>query len=109
MFALFKKQPIVSSAFLLATAVTLYFGIKLVADMVYWADPAHRNQAPAEWMTPGYVSHSWKVDREDLRDFLDYRRDDIKGRPTLKRIAETKGMPVETLIAQLETYLKDAR
>jgi hypothetical protein len=47
-----------------ALAVSLFFAVRLVAFWIYWADPAHRDQAIEPWMTPGYVAHSWGVPRE---------------------------------------------
>lgn len=105
MIAVFKRHPIASSAFLLASALTLFFAFKLIAGAIYWADPTHREQPPAGWMTPGYISHSWKVDNKELRQHLGMPMEEIKGRPTLKRIAKAKGMALDELIEDVNTFL----
>lgn len=109
MLALLKRHPIASSAFLLAAVLTLYFTVKLIAGAIYWADPAHRNQPPAGWMTPGYISHSWKVDNKELRQHLGMRKEEIEGRPTLKRIAEAKGVPLSVLIEDVNAFLESRK
>lgn len=105
MLALLKRHPVASSAFLLAAVLTLYFTVKLVAGAIYWADPAHRNQPPAGWMTPGYIAHSWNVDTRELRRHLGLRKEEFEGRPTLKRIAKAKGVPLPELIEDVSIFL----
>lgn len=105
MRAILKRHPIASAGFLLAAAATLFFTIKLIADTVYWADPAHRQQAAEEWMTPAYIARSWDVDRQALARHLDISRSDFNGRPTLKRIAQKHGVPVEEVINDVNSYL----
>jgi len=109
MRALFKRHPIASTGFVLACAVTLFFLVRLVLDTIYWADPAHRDQTPAPWMTPAYVAHSWNINPRDLRAHLNLKKDEIKGRPTLKRIAQYQGIPLEQLIAELTFFLESQK
>lgn len=108
MLKLFKAHPIAGPGFLLALALTLFFAGRLVLDMVYWADPAHRDQTPQAWMTPRYIAHSWGMDPKELGRELNLPKPK-KERPTLAYIAEMRGVPVEQILAEVEAILiKDA-
>jgi acyl dehydratase len=52
---LWKQRPLLVSAFVLACALTLFFGGRLVVQTIYWANPAHHNQQVQGWMTVGSV------------------------------------------------------
>lgn len=91
-------------AFLAAAAVTLFFAVRLFVFALYWADPTHRDQHPAGWMTPGYVARSWQVPRDDLVGALGLLPE--SGRPrTLAEIAAARGAPVEAVLAEVEAAL----
>ncbi|WP_347313328.1 hypothetical protein [Defluviimonas sp. SAOS-178_SWC] len=95
-------------AFLAAAAVTLFFAARLLFFALYWSDPAHRDQHPAGWMTPGYVARSWNVPRDDLAAVLGIAPS--PGRPsTLAEIAAARGEPVATVIADVEAALAALR
>ena len=88
----------------MGTAVALFFAVRLALFVVYWADPAHRQQSPEGWMTPGYVARSWQVPRADVAGFLGLQPDG--GRPpTLAEIAAVRGEPLPALLAELQTFL----
>lgn len=106
--AAWRRHPWLTAAFALALAVTLGLAIRLTVFTIYWADPAHRDQALEGWMTPGYIAHSWDLDRTTLRAVLgiDARPGE---HPTLEEIAERRGEPVEALIARLEAAIAARR
>lgn len=104
MLKLLKAHPIAGPGFLLALALTLFFAGRLVLDMVYWADPAHRNQTPQAWMTPRYIAHSWGMDPKELGRALNMPKPS-KERPTLTYIAEIRAVPVEQVLAEVEAIL----
>lgn len=88
-------------AFAAAAAVTLFFAVRLILFAVYWSNPAHRDQHPAGWMTPGYVARSWHVPREELVGALGLTLE--PGRPrTLAEIAATRGEPLDDLLGTVE-------
>lgn len=98
---LWKNYPYLTVGFLFAIALTVFFGVRMVLFWVYWADPAHQNQPPAGWMTPGYVAQSWHIPREDMAQILDLPPPN--GRPpTLRDIANQRGIPLQQLIVELE-------
>lgn len=99
-----KARPILSGAFLLALAVMVFFGARLVLSGIYWSDPAHRDQTIALWMTPGYVVHSWQIPREVMRTALGPPPEDGK-RETLAEIAKRLGEDPAVVIARIEAEI----
>ena len=108
-----RAHPLLSGGFFLALATLLWFAGSFVADAVYFNDPKHKNQALEEWMTPRYVSRSWKVPPEELRPLLGLGKPDGNGRPpTMGQIADELGISLEVLegrISQISDALKDKR
>jgi len=100
---IWKHHPLLSTGFALALCLTLYFGIRTVTATMYWADPAHRDQALQSWMTPGYIGHSWKVPREVMDAAIGTLPENK--RPTLEVIADQQGISVADLIARIETAI----
>jgi len=87
-----------------ALAVSLFFAVRLVAFWIYWADPDHRDQAIAPWMTPGYVAHSWGIPREVAFEALGLPP--AAGGPrTLEDLAAERGVPVEALAQDLRAAI----
>ncbi|MDF2142789.1 hypothetical protein [Paenirhodobacter sp. CAU 1674] len=105
---LWREQRGVLIAFVLALGLALFFGGRMVSRALYWADPAHRQQAPEPWMSPGYIARSWHLRIEDIDAVLgvtDGRALVGKGPPTLERIAAALGVPVVDLIERLNAAL----
>jgi hypothetical protein len=97
-----RTHPYLSASFALALALTLFFAIRAATFALYWADPAHRNQPIAGWMTPRYVAHSWALPPKVLRAALGPAAPEPGDRRTLADLARDTGIPLETLIADLE-------
>ena len=100
-----RRRPLLFAAFACALALTLFFAVRLVLFSIYWADPKHREQPIAGWMTPGFVAHSWHVPREVMLDLLGPPPEGAPKRPTLDDIAAERGVPVEDLIAEIEAAI----
>ena len=106
--AMWARAPWLLSAFTLAVAVTLYFGVKMVMSAIYWNDPRHIDQALAGWMSPGYVAMSWNVPRDVMMDILDLEPNG--GRPPrLADIAAEQGLSVEELGSRIEAAIRAYR
>lgn len=100
---LWRQHRIAFLGFAAGAAVTLVFAARLALSVVYWSDPAHRNQSPQGWMTPGYVARSWGIPREAMIDWMG--NPDTSGRPpTLAQIARERGVPLADFLAQVETF-----
>lgn len=96
------------AAFVGAVAVTVFFVVRLVAFSIFWADPEHRDQTVAGWMTPGYVAHSWHVPRDVMNDALALPPSPDgppAKRKTIEEIAAERGIPVAQLIAQIDAAI----
>ncbi|MCU0904067.1 MAG: hypothetical protein MUE83_09355 [Tabrizicola sp.] len=108
MMTLWRARPWLTSAFLLACAVTLFFAARLVFFTVYWA--THREMPVEPWMTVGYVARSWGLDPRELDAAAGLPVPEVKGRPQpLAEIARDRGVPVAEVIADVEAALADLR
>ncbi|OAN84291.1 hypothetical protein A8B78_07435 [Jannaschia sp. EhC01] len=106
--AAWRKAPWLMSAFAVALALTLYFGTRMTMSAIYWADPRHIDQDIAGWMSPGYVAMSWDVPREVMIAAIG--QDPSPGRPhRLEDIASARGVPLATLIEQIEAEIQSFR
>lgn len=104
---LWRRHPFVLSAFVLAMALTTFFAVRLGVQAVYWANPAHHNQAIEGWMTAGYIGKSWGVDPVALDTLAGLPLPQEKGRPQpLVEIARDRGVPLDALIAHVEASLQ---
>jgi len=102
---IWTAAPIATVILGIAMAIAVVFSIRLVAFWIYWADPNHRDQTVAAWMTPGYIAYSWDIPRpvilEALTGFTPR-----PGRPmSLDELAEMNGIRVEDLIAATEAAI----
>jgi hypothetical protein len=105
---LWRARPILTSAFLLACAVTAFFAGATLYRASYWA--AHREEPLSAWMTVGYVGRSWGVDPRELDARAGLPLPEERGHPmTLAEIARDRGVPVETIIADVEAAIKALR
>lgn len=105
---LWHEQRLALIAFAVAVGLTLFFGGRMVARAIYWADPEHRQQHPEAWMTPGYIARSWHLHVEQIDAALGISNGPElvgSGPPTLERIAEVLNVPVSELINKLDTAL----
>jgi hypothetical protein len=108
MFQLWRARPILTSAFLLACAVTVFFAGSTVYRAVYWS--MHREEPVSAWMTVGYVGRSWGLDPRALDAKAGLPQPEERGHPqTLAEIARNRGVPVETVIAEVETAIAALR
>lgn len=101
MWALWTARPVLTSAFLLACAVTLFFAGRFAVYTVYWA--THQEVPVEPWMTVGYVARSWGLEPRALDAAAGMPVPEVKGHPqTLEEIARDRGVPVAEVIAEVE-------
>jgi len=107
MWQLARARPRLVMAFVLTVALALFFGTRIAVRAIYWANPAHHNQAIEGWMTAGYIGRSWGVDPAELDALAGLPLPSVKGHPQpLVEIAADRGVPVAALIADVEAALK---
>ena len=89
------------TGFAIALALTLFFGIRLLLVASH-GPPPPRPEAPAPWMTPRYIVHTWRIPPEVLGPALGLAPEGADGlgkRTPLSEIAEAQGVPVATLLS----------
>jgi hypothetical protein len=89
--------------FLAAAALAILFAVRAVISMQDW--PEHADEDIEGWMTPRYVALSWDVPPEVIVGALSIPRDGSGRRITLDELAKDRGVPVETLAADLEAAI----
>ncbi len=89
-----------AGAFAVALGLCVFFAAQ--ASLRAWHWHKLESERPlAGWMTPRYVAHSWRIPREVMEEALG-ELPPVRGRPTLRRIAETQGVPLEDLVHRIE-------
>jgi hypothetical protein len=99
--AAWRARPWLTSAFLLACAVTVFFAGSFVYHAIYWA--RHQDEPVRPWMTVGYVARSWGLNGREIDELAGLPLPEVKGRPqSLREIASDRGVPVAEVIAEVE-------
>ncbi len=108
MFSYLKRiwaaAPVATIILAVALGLSVFFGVRTTASWIYWNDPTHIDQPIEGWMTPRYVAMSWDVPRDVMMDALRIGKSG-EGPPNLERLAEARGIPLETLIAEIEAAI----
>jgi hypothetical protein len=89
--------------FCAAAALAILFAVRAVISMQDW--PEHADEDIEGWMTPRYVALSWDVPPEVIVGALSIPRDGTGRRITLEELAKDRGVPVDTLAADLEAAI----
>ncbi len=103
-----RMRPVLTSAFLLACAVTLFFAGRFVFQAIYWS--AHQDVTIQTWMTVGYIARSYDLDPRELDRLAGLPLPAVKGHPQpLREIAKDRGVAVEDIIAKVQRAITDMR
>lgn len=100
---LFRRHPVLAALLAVALVGLLWFGGRFVSQVIYFSDPAHRNEALAPWMSPGYVGRSWGLPPEVIRDVMNLSPAQ-RGR-TVAEVAARLGVT----LPELEQRIRDAK
>lgn len=101
--------PIATTVLAVALAACLFFGARAA---VFWIDRpplAERNQPVASWMTPRYISRSWRIPPGDVIEALKSPRPAPDGPMSLRELAEFRGVPLEQVLAEAEALIASRR
>lgn len=99
---MWAAAPIATVLLALSVVAFLFFSVRMTAFWIYWNDPAHHEQQIEDWMTPGYIAHSWKVPLEVVTDALGLPPSKARPGPiSLRKIAEDQGKSVEELQSEV--------
>jgi len=95
-----KFRWLIRAGFVLAIALTLFFGVRTVASLFYWSNPDLVDRQIEGWMPVGYVGRSWDIPRDDMIAITGIETPPWRGL-SIEQIAEDRGIPLEVFIAQL--------
>jgi hypothetical protein len=105
---LWRARPFLTSAFLLACALALFFAVRLTVQTVYWAN--HQDERVQPWMTVGYIARSWDLDGRKIDALAGLPLPEVKGHPQpLSEIAGDRGVPVAKIIDDVEAAIEVLR
>lgn len=83
------------------------FAARSIAFWAYWNDPAHRAQAIEPWMTPKYISHSWRVPPDIVIDAMGPFEHVKKGPMSLEHIATTQDVDPQVIVNAIQDAIQD--
>ena len=105
---LWRARPWLTSAFLAACGLALFFAVRLTVQTVYWAN--HQDEPVRPWMTVGYIARSWDLDAREIDRLAGLPLPETKGRPQpLSEIAADRGVPVADIIDAVEAAIDTLR
>jgi hypothetical protein len=99
-----QRHKVVFSALCLAFVALVFFTVRLISSTIYWSDPAHRFQKLEPWMTPAYISQSYKIESNELSILIGIDGRGSK-RLSLEKIAQMRGINVKKLMDELQPAL----
>lgn len=103
-----RQRPWLTSGFLLACALTLFFTVNLIASAVYWS--THRDVDLKPWMTVGYIARSWNVPGPEIDKRAGFPGPKEADHPlTLREIADRRGVAVTEVIAEVAKAITQLR
>lgn len=98
----FAHHKVALAGFIAACGLALFFGVRIAMDFIYFHDPRHQNEALKAWMTPRYVSMSFRVPPKHIKGIL--RLETMEGkRNTMGAIAKRK----DITLAELDTIVRE--
>ncbi|WP_259779110.1 hypothetical protein [Aliiroseovarius crassostreae] len=105
---MWRAAPVATALLILCLIAGGVFATRTITEAVYWANPDHRNQPLAGWMTPRYVAHSWRIPRPDMMDIMRSAAPDLdleNGPKSLGDIAAEHDLALNELLQRIDTGL----
>ena len=99
---------LLAAGFGAALVLTVFFGVRLTVQAIYWADPAHHDLPIQSWMPLGYVGRTWDVPRDAMIEIAGVPAND-SSRRSLETIARDEGVPLPELIARIQIGIQAYR
>ena len=99
---LWQHNRLALVAFVVAVCALGLFGGRTISHMIYWADPAHQDQALEIWMTPRYVAQSHNVPPAVVQQAFFLDSDAPPVRISIGKIAIENNMTIPQLQARLD-------
>ncbi len=105
---LIRHHWIAFGVFVTASAVALFFLTQAVLGFIWMHDPRNQDPEITAWMTPRFVSMSYRLPMDEMMGVLDLEPRD-GARKTLAEIAEERGTTVEALAETLMAAVEEHR
>lgn len=86
----------------------LYFTGSFAAELIYFNDPRHQNEALKPWMTPRYISLSYDLPRETV-DQIFGLTETSEGPRRMRFVAERLDVSLEELTQMVRDAAQDYR
>lgn len=84
----------------------IYFAGKFVAQLIYFNDPRHQNEALKPWMTPHYVGLSYDLPREEVDEIFGFT-ETFEGPRRMKLVAERMDLSLDQLTQMVREAAQD--
>lgn len=86
----------------------IYFAGSFAAELIYFNDPRHQNEALKPWMTPRYVALSYDLPRETVREIFGFT-EAFEGPQRMRFVAERLDVSLEELTQMVRDAAQDYR
>ncbi|WP_306258955.1 hypothetical protein [Pararhizobium sp. IMCC21322] len=86
----------------------IYFVGSFTAELIYFNDPRHQNEALKPWMTPRYVALSYDLPRETVREIFGFT-EAFEGPRRMGFVAERLDVSLEDLTAMVRDAAQEYR
>ena len=97
---LFRKHPWPTVILAAGLVALIWFGGRFVSEVLYFADPAHREQPLAGWMSPRYVAKSWELPPDVVAEVMQLTPG--HRHITLDQVAAGQNITIEDLQKRVE-------
>ncbi|OSP56151.1 hypothetical protein [Pseudoruegeria sp. SK021] len=99
-----RTHPLLTGAFAVALLAAVYFALRIVPVLIFFADPRHQDQPIAGWMTARYVALSYDLPKDVMLTALGLTGPE--GRiVTLSDLAQARGVPVQVIRAEVRAAI----
>ena len=95
--------------FAAAAVLALVFALRLGMAALHWAGAPPADPVIEGWMTPRLVARGWHVPPDVLGTALALPQDGSGRRLTLQQIADSRGISVQIVIAELQFAIDSYR
>lgn len=97
---LFRRHPWPTTILAAGLVALIWFGGGFVSEVLYFSDPAHREQPLAGWMSPRYVAKSWELPPDVVADVMQLTPG--HRHTTLDHVVERLNITIEELQKRVE-------
>jgi len=98
---LISRHPVISVLLAVSVAGLVWFGVGVVREAIYFAQPEHQQQDLEPWMSPRFVGKSWDLPPPTIVRIMELEPD--QAQPTLRQVTAHLGISLGELQDRVET------